>query len=110
MSGYNVDGTPLCVHPIISQFISLSSLHNSAVTAVTAPSDLPRPKPPKQPDARRNLYVLGLPFDLTKYGHLTNYISRPLLTTFLQGRVYSHLLPLRHRIPCRHSRHRGQCF
>ncbi|KAM5537598.1 hypothetical protein V8D89_008676 [Ganoderma adspersum] len=57
MSGYNVDGTPL------------------AVTAVTGPSDIPRPKPPKQPDARRNLYVLGLPFDLTKV-EFTGIFSR----------------------------------
>ncbi|TBU34288.1 hypothetical protein BD311DRAFT_793935 [Dichomitus squalens] len=48
MSGYNVDGTPL------------------VVTTVTLSSELPRSKPAKQPDTRRNLYVLGLPFDLTK--------------------------------------------
>ncbi|KAI0631252.1 hypothetical protein C8Q77DRAFT_196212 [Trametes polyzona] len=48
MSGYNVDGVPL------------------AVTAIP-PSDVPRPgRAAKQPDTRRNLYVLGLPFDLTK--------------------------------------------
>ncbi|KAI0659701.1 hypothetical protein C8Q70DRAFT_1064408 [Cubamyces menziesii] len=51
MSGYNVDGIPLCV---------------LAVTAVP-PSEVSRiGKAAKQSDARRNLYVLGLPFDLTK--------------------------------------------
>ncbi|KAI0355937.1 hypothetical protein OH77DRAFT_1478854 [Trametes cingulata] len=48
MSGYNVDGVPLAVTPVPS-------------------SDVPCPgRPGKQPDTRRNLYVLGLPFDLTK--------------------------------------------
>ncbi|KAH9899186.1 hypothetical protein C8Q73DRAFT_678867 [Cubamyces lactineus] len=48
MSGYNVDGVPL------------------SVTAVP-PSEVPRVgRAAKQSDARRNLYVLGLPFDLTK--------------------------------------------
>ncbi|KAI0763462.1 hypothetical protein BD413DRAFT_582594 [Trametes elegans] len=48
MTGYNVDGVPL------------------AVTAVP-PSEIPRHgRTAKQPDSRRNLYVLGLPFDLTK--------------------------------------------
>ncbi|KAH9852277.1 hypothetical protein C2E23DRAFT_921882 [Lenzites betulinus] len=48
MSGYNVDGVPL------------------AVIAMPSP-DVPRHgRAAKQPDARRNLYVLGLPFDLTK--------------------------------------------
>ncbi len=75
MSGYNVDGTPLCVLPVIPPFICFSSLYNRAVTAVTGPSDLPRPKPPKQSDARRNLYVLGIPFDLTKCVHSTNYLG-----------------------------------
>ncbi|EIW55005.1 uncharacterized protein TRAVEDRAFT_130662 [Trametes versicolor FP-101664 SS1] len=48
MTGYNVDGVPLSV--------------------VGMPlSDVPRSgRGPKQPDTRRNLYVLGLPFDLTK--------------------------------------------
>lgn len=49
-----------------SVFIHLSSSRIRVVTAITGPSDLPRPKTLKQPDARRNLYVLGLPFDLTK--------------------------------------------
>ncbi|RPD69436.1 hypothetical protein L226DRAFT_539799 [Lentinus tigrinus ALCF2SS1-7] len=48
MSGYNVDGSPLTV--------------NAAPA-----SDVPRAtKTGRQPDTRRNLYVLGLPFDLTK--------------------------------------------
>ncbi|KAI0370572.1 hypothetical protein BV20DRAFT_994913 [Pilatotrama ljubarskyi] len=48
MSGYNVDGVPLAVTPVPS-------------------SDVPRAgRPGKHPDTRRNLYVLGLPFDLTK--------------------------------------------
>ncbi|KAI0754366.1 hypothetical protein C8Q80DRAFT_1138600 [Daedaleopsis nitida] len=48
MSGYNVDGSPL------------------AVTSAPDP-EIPRiVKGGKQSDARRNLYVLGLPFDLTK--------------------------------------------
>ncbi|KAH9941800.1 uncharacterized protein BXZ73DRAFT_41748 [Epithele typhae] len=48
MSGYNVDGSPLVV---------------AAVQASEAPRIA---KPGKQSDTRRNLYVLGLPFDLTK--------------------------------------------
>ncbi|KAI0676329.1 hypothetical protein C8Q78DRAFT_1065199 [Trametes maxima] len=48
MSGYNVDGVPLAV-------------------TVAPTSDVSRTgRSAKQPDARRNLYVLGLPFDLTK--------------------------------------------
>ncbi|KAI8972847.1 hypothetical protein BD414DRAFT_212156 [Trametes punicea] len=48
MSGYNVDGIPLAVSPVPS-------------------SDAPRSgRTAKQLDTRRNLYVLGLPFDLTK--------------------------------------------
>lgn len=40
---------------------------NSAVVGMPS-SDVPRSgRGPKQPDTRRNLYVLGLPFDLTKY-------------------------------------------
>ncbi|TFK93375.1 RNA-binding domain-containing protein [Polyporus arcularius HHB13444] len=48
MSGYNVDGSPLTVN-------------------VAPAPDVPRAsKTGRQPDIRRNLYVLGLPFDLTK--------------------------------------------
>ncbi|KAI0642806.1 hypothetical protein C8Q79DRAFT_984304 [Trametes meyenii] len=48
MSGYNVDGVPL------------------SVTVAPASDVLRTGRTAKQPDARRNLYVLGLPFDLTK--------------------------------------------
>ncbi|KAJ3556562.1 hypothetical protein NM688_g1962 [Phlebia brevispora] len=48
MSGYTVAGVPLAVS---------ASCHMESQRA---------PKQNKQPDARRNLYVLGLPFDLTK--------------------------------------------
>ncbi|OSD05234.1 hypothetical protein PYCCODRAFT_1457645 [Trametes coccinea BRFM310] len=48
MSGYNVDGVPLAVTPV-------------------PPSDVPRiGRTARHADSRRNLYVLGLPFDLTK--------------------------------------------
>ena len=68
--------------PIILEVTSRSSWRNRAVTAVTGPSDLPRSKPSKQPDARRNLYVLGLPFDLTKCVHPTNYLGLCSLHSF----------------------------
>ncbi|CDO70980.1 hypothetical protein BN946_scf184830.g12 [Trametes cinnabarina] len=48
MSGYNVDGVPLAV---------------SSVPSLDAPRI---GRTARQADARRNLYVLGLPFDLTK--------------------------------------------
>ena len=66
MSGYNVDGVPLCV---LDRSVNRRSIADFCIRAVTAvpPPDVPRiGRAAKQSDARRNLYVLGLPFDLTK--------------------------------------------
>ena len=66
MSGYNVDGSPLyvCFDLCTRTITSLPCLRTVNVAPV---SDAPRaPKTGRQLDIRRNLYVLGLPFDLTK--------------------------------------------
>ncbi|EMD35329.1 hypothetical protein CERSUDRAFT_96449 [Gelatoporia subvermispora B] len=67
MSGYNVSGLPL------------------AVTAC-AGSEVHKPsRQSKQSDARRNLYVLGLPFDLTKRVYLCVCVVGEALNEFFRS-------------------------
>ncbi|KAI0077366.1 hypothetical protein K474DRAFT_1643428 [Panus rudis PR-1116 ss-1] len=70
MSGYTVAGVPLYVHDIFTcSEASCMRAPCYLLRSVTAVPQAGTDRPTKQnklPDSRRNLYVLGLPFDLTR--------------------------------------------
>jgi hypothetical protein len=69
MSGYTVSGVPLYVTRtcFLSSSVFLTSpLDGSSVQALAPAHSQRRQDRFNQPDERRNLYVLGLPFNLTK--------------------------------------------
>lgn len=61
----------------------------------------------KQPDARRNLYVLGLPFELTKYVSLLLVLAlERSVTVCCKIRVRRVIFSIWNGSPRSHSRHR----
>lgn len=76
----------------------------SVVTPVFKENDVS----PKIPDNRRNLYVLGIPFDLNKFVPPQRFCIAQL--TIFQSRICGCLFPLRQGIPLCHFSYSRQCF